>query len=411
MNFLQIALSYAKLFYYNSIVKLNCKFYKAHEMFVNEKQKNRCYLEQKKVKYLTECFNILNIYFWIHGIGLPKVYKSVSKTYIVSITSFILAVFYEGNMIYYLLIRHRINHDLELYFKTLFIFINYVIIGMVQRYYIFSSRKKFCSIFNRVVHLYSIISKKQSKNFLKYKLVSIMIFADVLSMVGVILVYYTVLWPSSVGTEKKRDEIKDILFLHTKWSFVAFLSMYLKNTCFCIALYFGFICTIVKEILFCLEKKVCRFHFKTESLVELFNETLDITKKTNGVFSNVIFVAFVFSLGAVFYQMLDLLFNRHGVAYIYAYRFIATMWYFLPFLIVCLSSSSITEAAENFKYSIEKERKAELKSLRASCTINQHFFGFTVLDSIIIDKSLILSAGGILLSYGMLIATFNFHTK
>lgn len=380
-------------------------------MFVNEKQNIHRYLEQKKVKYLTECFNILNIYFWIHGIGLTKVYKSVSKTYIVSIMSIILAVFYEGNMIYTLLTRHRINHDLELYFKTLFIFINYVIFGMVQRYYIFSSRKKLYSIFSRSMHLYSIISTKQTNNFLKCKLLTIMIFADVLSMVGVILVHYTILWPSSVSTEKNREEIRDILFLHSKWSLVAFLSMYLKNTCFCIALYFAVICTMVKEILLCLKKKIHRFHFKTESLVELFNETLDITKKTNSVFSNVIFIVFLFSLGAVFYQMLDILFNRHGVIYIYAYRFVVTIWYFLPFLMVCLASSSVTEAAANFKYAIEKERKAELKELRTSSPINQHFFGFTVLDSIIIDKSLILSAGGILLSYGILIATFSFHTK
>ena len=183
--------------------------------------------------------------------------------------------------------------------------------------------------------------------------------------------------------------------------------MYWKNTGICTAAYFAFIWDVLKQILLQLEKEINSADSKTETLIEMFNEVLDVKKEVNEVFNNMILVTFINSFVAVFHHLLHFIFNTNATIWIHMYRLIAVIWYSLPFLTICLCSSCVIRSGNNFKYSLEKCRKEELMIIQSSAIFNQHSFTFTILDSIIIDKSLILSAGGALLSYGILMATFS----
>ena len=149
--------------------------------------------EENKFRYLKKCFNIIITYFWIHSIGLTKQYKSPFKSYIAIILSFFLAVFFEGNTVYMLLLRCKKVYSLELQLKTIFAHTAFTVLGILQRYYLFCSRKKAYVIFRRCKILNTQFSTMQENNLLKFKILIFFIFIDCLSLAMVILVYYTYL--------------------------------------------------------------------------------------------------------------------------------------------------------------------------------------------------------------------------
>jgi hypothetical protein len=145
----------------------------------------------------------------------------------------------------------------------------------------------------------------------------------------------------------------------------------------------------------------------------VYNEITDIAKTANEIFSPVIFAVLVECLTHVFYQSLNLFFaesrSRWYLAYIVSYA----IFNYARFVVICASVSSVTNMALDAKYEIQELSDSAFngKLEQNVAKLNQHYPAFALLDSNIIDKSFVLSASGILLTYGVMIATFSESSK
>lgn len=362
--------------------------------------------DQEKILY--KCFNILNIYFWIHSIGLPNESKSNSKRRFQIFISNILAVTFEGNVIYNVIKRRQYLYDNDVHLKNSFIIIGFVSLSIMQRYSLYSSSRKLFEIFVRSVKLSSIIQGKLTKRLI-VKLLIVLIITDIFIVLGLIPLFYVFQLPPVLIN---NNEVVNRIFLDSNWPIVTFFFIFWKNTSMCITFYFGIICYILKQVLVRLATIVKRPVIKTEYLIKIFNEILDIAKETNEVFCSMILTSFAITLGGIFFQLYNILFNPVGLLSIYLFRISCIIWYFLPFLLACFLASSVSNSTLNVKYLIKKIRIGDFKSNPfLNIVMNKDPLQFTILDSIVIDKSLIFSAGGVLLSYGTLIATFQISSK
>lgn len=74
---------------------------------------------------------------------------------------------------------------------------------------------------------------------------------------------------------------------------------------------------------------------------------------------------------------------------------------------MCLFSSSVTNAAVGLEDMMLSQSIGQNRELQFLLKVKGRFVGFTLLDSLVINKNLILSATGSLLTYGLMVATFN----
>ena len=375
---------------------------------INTKQNGTFYQQHSHKKYLHKCFQILNIYFWIHGIGLPSKNTSPFKKRFQIALSVILAIIFEGNLIYNLFRRHKCVLDNDMHYKNYFIILNFVALSIAQRYSICSSSKKLFTVFTRSVHLCSNIPGKLDKNIV-YEVFLTLIITDVFCVLGLLPLFYA--FQSSSVLLNNHEALKH-LFFDSHWPNATILLLYWKNTSFCITFYFGIICYTLRETLFRTRMMVKCLDINTECLVAVFNVILDIIKRANEIFGNMILPTFAISLGGVFYQLYNIFFSPVGHHGIHLYRIFCLAWFSLPVILICLLASSVSNSAFILKHFIKKVRINDFKKKPyLNITMNTKLSRFTILDSVVIDKSLIFSVGGILISYGTLIATFQISSK
>lgn len=90
------------------------------------------------------------------------------------------------------------------------------------------------------------------------------------------------------------------------------------------------------------------------------------------------------------------------------------MIYFIRFAIICLFASSTSKAGLEFKRSVYThlvQAHERWKSFLLVVKMNESFVEFKLLDSLVIDKNLILAAVGSIVTYGIIITTFNMNSK
>lgn len=78
---------------------------------------------------------------------------------------------------------------------------------------------------------------------------------------------------------------------------------------------------------------------------------------------------------------------------------------------MCLFSSSVTNAAVGLEDVMLSQSVGRNREIQFLLKVKGRFLGFTLLDSLVIDKSLILSATGSLLTYCLMVATFNANSR
>lgn len=80
------------------------------------------------------------------------------------------------------------------------------------------------------------------------------------------------------------------------------------------------------------------------------------------------------------------------------------------FVVMCLSASTVTDADAGVQSAVQKwllKKHRRPDSERFLSAAREPFRGFRLLDSIVVDSGLVMSADGCLFTYGMLVATFN----
>lgn len=354
-----------------------------------------------EIFYNENFINILKFYFLIHGINFNANNKNYSSTKLVSI---ILAIFYEINAwiyFYFTVTIHDLTQSKDI--TKLMCYIFFFLIDLRQRFYMFKKNKTFIKLLTKIIEIQSVNSVINARN-IKSSLLIFIICVEVIK-----LLTYCVFAYLSISEESDLNIKK--LFNTNSNSFLTFICiniffLHWKNTYPCVTIQFNRTCFLIKSLLHGIEGSAFHFDEDINKCISLFNHTLAITKELNDFFQTIFITSFIITLGLVFQSAFNLI-GCNDILYI----ILETLYLILPllcFIIICLSSSSLSSSVKNTKNLLLKLRNLPRKDKRKHVPkIMEDFDGFTIFDSITIDKSFILSSFGTLLTYGVMIATFN----
>lgn len=109
-----------------------------------------------------------------------------------------------------------------------------------------------------------------------------------------------------------------------------------------------------------------------------------------------------------------MLVDKQASEYLLLYRILNIIVCFIRFLVICIFASCTSKAGSELKrsiYDVEVQNNDRWKYFRLINKINDKFVEFKLLDSLVLDKNLILAAVRSLVTYGIIIATFNINSK
>lgn len=344
---------------------------------------------------------ILKFYFLIHGINLNTNNRKCNYTRLISI---ILAVFYEINAwvyFYFTATIHDLTQSKDV--TKLMCYVFFFLIDLRQRFYLFKKNKTFLKLLTKIIEIHSETSIIIARNIKSSLLIFIFCVESIKLLTYCVFAYLSISEESDLSIKK--------LFNTNSNFFITFICiniflLHWKNTYPCVTIQHNRICFLIKSLLHGIEESAMRFNEDISKCISLFNYTLEITKELNDLFQTLFITTIIITLGLVFQSV----FNLIGCNDIW-YILLETLYLVLPmscFITMCLSSSSLSSSVKSTNNLLLKLRNVHRKDKRKYVPkINEDFFGFTIFDSIIIDKSFILSSFGTLLTYGVMIATFN----
>lgn len=167
------------------------------------------------------------------------------------------------------------------------------------------------------------------------------------------------------------------------------------------------LCFVLKKILQGFKLKLLKMDRRSsDRFYHTYSEILRVISTTNKYFSEMLVITFTVLLVRVFHNTYVLLLSDPTKK---AFRVTTILLCFVRFAIICISSASVKNAVSEIKHMaldiLVDGRKCE--NIRLVLKIKEDFDGFKLLDSLIIDRNLIFSAVGSLLTYGILIANIS----
>lgn len=275
------------------------------------------------------------------------------------------------------------------------------VLALLQRYFLYSRTAVLNEIMRRLLNVYSRIPNSNSPPDFRFPVLAMLLTSDIFLILILILFLSTLDQNPFYHVMGKS--------LSDGWLRFAFVCSFWKNIGQCATLYFTFVCLVLKGAFSGLGEITCGDVTERNHLVNTYNELVDVAKSVNETFHPAILATLVECLIQVFNQSFNLYFMRSVSLVHSAYKFLQAIYCYIRFMLICASASSATGAALNAKYRIHKFSGA--KWVRAVPKLSKYYPAFTLLDSIIIDRSLVLTASGILLTYGVMIATFSESSK
>lgn len=149
------------------------------------------------------------------------------------------------------------------------------------------------------------------------------------------------------------------------------------------------------------------------SLDEICTEISNLTYYINEVFHDILILVFVILLVNVFYHTYGILVNYSTTEVLLFYRIFNIVFCSIQFVAICMFSSSASKAGLEFKrmiYNLKFKTHERWTYFQLVTKINCNFVEFKLLDNLAIDKNLILATVGSLITYGIIIATFNINS-
>lgn len=178
-----------------------------------------------------------------------------------------------------------------------------------------------------------------------------------------------------------------------------------------ITIYFCCFCFAFKKIILGLKEKFSKKDaVNFDNMNKAYNDVLTFNSTFNKTFHNMLLVVFVILSGRLFYSTYNLVFKKSLMVSHIIFRLLNIFNYFCRLILICTFASSLSKVASefrNFVHDIPVKEKESWKYLRLIIKMNENFIGFKLLDSVTLDKSLIVVATGSLITYGIMIATFN----
>lgn len=372
----------------------------------NNRKHHSPYFKKKKIeKTIKDNFIPFNIYFWIHGVGFEQGLRYFKRKSFQSLLSYILFVFFNGN--FAITTIAEIHNYLEGITKDDFIKITCYLFELWLRISMCIKRKKFNKMIQRLSTIYTttVISHKVR---IKYKLLIILLIVD-LGRSFMTMFYFFMQIPAFWG--KDYVNMFSLSFVANS-SMIYYTSIFIRNYSILspsIILYFCCFVFIVEKILLDVRKKMHSTRpVNTEILYEAYEEISNFVSELNDVFTSMLLISFTVLLQWVFVETYPLVFNKMNSSTELYICFFTLTYNFIFFVIPCLFASSLSKSASDVKQDLYNLPFDVSKTNRLPFVLNvqNKFVGITLLDDIVIGKSLILTAVGTLVTYGIMIATF-----
>lgn len=368
-------------------------------------------LEAKRrrlLRKIDEEFSVLNSYLWIHGIGFTRKCSAGFEGKIMQFISVILAVIFDANSIIWAL--ETITRPGRSTNKSAIAFVLISILNVVLRFMLYKRRKTIISNFQKLAALYSSIVNCNTLNF-KRKLAVLLILNDVASVYFSLYTYFYVLIPSYIKKPGKSiiavphyDEysphLRGVSFFLSQWSIF----------CPATAFIFASICYLLKYTIFELNNLVLASKIiKSKTVRKTYIKIVQMKRLINKEFQLVILVDTVIVLSIAFREMFETLFDFHDNLDFMMSRLVYMVFTFCRFGIMCYFANTVTDAVSSLKLTILQTPLNKLGSANFQFFfyLEKAFGHFKIMSSISMTNNLILAAIGSLLSYGIIIATFD----
>lgn len=349
-------------------------------------------------QYIKKCIYILKTMFLLHGIN----FSIGKKTRIISI---LLSVFYETNAWLYFYVTY-LTDDMSKTKNQTRMTINFVFhtLEFLQRLYLQKINRQLMTLMNRFLKLHSRVGSIYNTRNISRVLITITFINTALKILIYSCIHQIISHHSSFNNLKIFNTEINYPMISV---YITYFCVVWKTTTPCIAVCFYVMCSLLKTVLIKIQKLVLQYGQDVESCISIYNKTLEITTELNNIFQLLFYFTFTISLGSIFYSA----FNIMGDNRIFniTYRFFSLSLYLITFLTICLSASSLSNSSKNTKRILLKIGNTKWKKrMKMYVTeVYDEFVGFKILDSIIIDKNFIMSSFSVLLTYGVMIATFN----
>lgn len=188
------------------------------------------------------------------------------------------------------------------------------------------------------------------------------------------------------------------------------MDVWAKATPF-ITIYFCCFCFAFNKIILGLKAKFSKTDaVNFDNIDQAYNDILTLNSNFNRTFHNMLLVVFVIISGRLFYSTYNLVFKKSLMVSQIIFGLLNIFNYFSRLILICTFASSVSKAASefrNFMHDVPVKEQESWKYLRLIIKMNENFIGFKLLDSVMLDKSLIVVVTGSLITYGIMIATFN----
>lgn len=358
---------------------------------------------------------IISIYLWIHGIGFTGSCRRNFKNSVLLLLSLFLLFIFESSRLFTLL--HRliliVYGDGKINKEFIFVYI-LTAVEWFLRISLFTKRKVLMLIMKRVFDKYSnIISHKTNK----FKLVLIFILLTLDACTLLLYLYFSYCF---INTGILDDSVETELYhkffgpsITTLMHYIMEFVLHWSSMMLFVPLYFCSLCFALKNILIESKKKLIREKdVSYQSLFVSYDEISKLISHVNGKMQSLLLSTMFVLLGNIFFCAYVVVFTKYALACA-LYNYACIILYCTVFVMMCLFASSVTNAAVGLEDMILAQPIIQYgeRGVRFLQKVKSGFIGFKLLDSLIIDKSLILSATGCLLTYGLMIATFNANSE
>lgn len=369
---------------------------------------------QSRISYSKDVFKIhalLNTYLRFHGLATAGKCEMSCKNLVLFAISTIFIVINEISRLYYM-----IHILVQLFFsknkRSESVLTVLVILDYLLRILFFTKRNKLADVTRRMKKLYSAIIP-QINSRCAINLTLMLIINDICSLFAI---SYIFIQPNSsfiiehannfvfryLSASISKVLIYFSIFMDLWGSVIPFIPVYF--CCFCFAL--EQIINKFKKLL----QKNSNFYYLNEVYAELLNLTPDI----NEVFHDMLLLVIIIQLGFVFFHSYNMLTGKTSVEFLLTYRIPMIVITFIRFVIICMFASSVSKAGSELRRNITNVHVKDddrWEYLRLAIKTNENFVEFKLLDSLVIDRNLILSSVGSIVSYGIIIATFNVNSN
>lgn len=363
---------------------------------------------EKAFNSIKNSFKFFNFYLWIHFIGYTKSCGCSLKGVIVPAISVFLSIFNDGTTAIILIL------NLSQLFKEFSIFLVIKCLTefgeLFMRLSLYFNRSKLNDAVVETAALYATQARNSNIRNFEKKVVLVLMIKDLYFISQIWLVHF-----SNKNTENLQLFFVDInvLFsippLWTK-SFLNFMLnlQYLNKMSNFFGFYFCSICYGLKHTLLELKENILRRSCSMDMTVKFheYDEIAKFISWINDTFHNMLFVTLSILLTWVFWNSYIIIaVDQRRVER--SSRVMLLLYSFLEFCAICFFASSVTKAASDIGETICSLPLGVVhaENLPFLFKTVRKFSGFTLFDSIVIDKSMIISAVGLLLTYGVLIFT------